>query len=173
MDLHGESIAHYSATPPTPACSASKRIWTGSSAPSPPNTPTARAPTKRASQARAPAKEEPPHDTRRNQPARYTPATPRRPARGPRQGRRNHRRRDLEYPPGTLGPPGRPPTAAPTARPTPCAISTPASPHSPKSADTFDRDNAALHTSFHEQQRALLRLSTRVEQIERELHPPQ
>ena len=42
-----------------------------------------------------------------------------------------------------------------------------------KSADTFDRDNAALHTSFHEQQRALLRLSTRVEQIERELHPPQ
>jgi chromosome segregation ATPase len=42
-----------------------------------------------------------------------------------------------------------------------------------KSADTFDRDNAALHSSFHEQQRAIQRLSTRVEQIERELHPPQ
>jgi chromosome segregation ATPase len=42
-----------------------------------------------------------------------------------------------------------------------------------KSADTFDRDNAALHSSFHEQQRAIQRLTTRLEQIERELHPPQ
>jgi hypothetical protein len=30
-----------------------------------------------------------------------------------------------------------------------------------------------LHSSFHEQQRAIQRLTARLEQIERELHPPQ
>jgi phage shock protein A len=42
-----------------------------------------------------------------------------------------------------------------------------------KWANTFDRDNAALAGNFHEQQHAILLLTTRVERIERELHPPQ
>ena len=36
-----------------------------------------------------------------------------------------------------------------------------------KSADSFDRDNGALHSSFHQQQRALEDLRRRVEALER------